>query len=82
MSTRIHYDARFYLMALIFVVFDLETVYLYAWSVAARELGWSAFYAVSIFSAVLLVVLAYVWRSGGLNFMSAMKRLDKAKRME
>jgi NADH-quinone oxidoreductase subunit A len=81
-SARIRYDARFYLVGIIFVVFDLETVYLYAWSVAARDLGWAGFYAVSIFSALLLVMLAYMWRSGGLNVMSAMKRLDKAKRME
>ena len=78
-SARIRYDARFYLIGIIFVVFDLETVYLYAWSVAARDLGWAGFYAVSIFSAILLVVLAYVWRSGGLNVMSPVKRNDQSK---
>ncbi len=73
-SARVRFHARFYVVAMIFVVFDLESVYLFAWSISARDLGWPAYYAVVFFSAVLVVALAYVWRLGGLNFGPRLQR--------
>ena len=67
-SSRIRFDARFYLIAMIFVIFDLESVFLYAWSLVAVQLGKPGYYSVLFFSVMLIVALAYVWRSGGFDF--------------
>jgi NADH-quinone oxidoreductase subunit A len=78
-SARVRYYARFYIVAMIFVVFDLESVYLFSWSVAAKELGWSGYYTILVFSAILLVALAYIWRMGGLDFGPRFRRFDTLK---
>ncbi len=67
-DARVRFNARFYLVAMLFVVFDLESIFLYAWAVAARELGWPGYRAILVFSVILLLALAYIWRMGGLNF--------------
>jgi NADH-quinone oxidoreductase subunit A len=67
-TSRVRFDARFYLIAMIFVIFDLESVFLYAWSLVAVQLGKPGFYSILFFSAMLIVALAYVWRSGGFDF--------------
>ena len=59
---------QFYLVALLFVIFDLETVFLIAWAVVARELGWRGFVEVAVFVGVLLAALAYLWRDGALDW--------------
>lgn len=64
------FSAPFYLVAAFFVVFDLEAVFLYAWAVAGRALGWAAYVEVVIFVAVLAAGLAYLWRTGGLDLAS------------
>jgi NADH-quinone oxidoreductase subunit A len=60
----------FFLVAMFFVVFDLETIFLFAWAVAAKELGWPAFAAVSGFVLVLLVALVYELATGALDWGS------------
>lgn len=60
--------ARFYLLALLFVVFDLEVAFLVAWAVAARDLGWSGYAAASLFALVLGLALVYLWRLGALEW--------------
>jgi NADH-quinone oxidoreductase subunit A len=67
-SARVHFGSRYYLAALLFVIFDLEAAFLFAWAVAARELGRSGLWAVTGFTLVLLVALAYEWRAGALDF--------------
>ncbi len=67
-SSRLRFDAKFYLVAMVFVVFDLESVFLFAWSLAVPELGWAGYVAVLLFVSVLLIALVYIWRSGVLNF--------------
>ncbi len=67
-SSRIRFDARFYLIAMTFVIFDLESVFLYAWSLVAVQLGKAGYYSVLFFSAMVIIALAYVWRSGGFDF--------------
>lgn len=67
-SARVRLSARFYLVAMFFVVFDLEAVFLFAWAVAAREAGWSGYWEVVIFIAVLLAALIYLWRVGALDW--------------
>ena len=78
-TARVRFYARFYVVAMIFVVFDLESVFLFSWSVAAKELGWPGYFAILLFSAILLVALAYVWRMGGLDFGPRFRRFDTMK---
>jgi NADH-quinone oxidoreductase subunit A len=62
------FASRFYLVAMLFVIFDLESLYLIAWAVAARRLGWTGYWEVFVFVVVLLVALGYLWRTGALEF--------------
>jgi NADH-quinone oxidoreductase subunit A len=61
-------SVEFFLVAMFFVVFDLETIFLFAWAVSAKELGWPAFAAVSLFVLVLLVALVYELATGALDW--------------
>jgi NADH-quinone oxidoreductase subunit A len=67
-SARVRLSARFYLVAMFFVVFDLEAVFIFLWSVAAREAGWAGYCEVVIFIAVLVAGLAYLWKVGALDW--------------
>lgn len=78
-SARLRFSSRFYLVAMFFVVFDLESVFLYAWAVSARRVGWTGFFEVTVFVAVLLAALFYLWRLGALSFGPA-ARLDTRTR--
>ena len=67
-SARVRFPAEFYLVAVLFVIFDLEAVFLFAWAVVGRELGWNGYMEVLIFAGVLLLTLAYLWRVGALEW--------------
>ena len=67
-DTRARFSVKFYVVAISFIVFDLETVFLIPWAVEMKELGWSAFVAVSLFVVVLAVGLLYEWKKGGLEW--------------
>ena len=67
-SARVRLSAKFYLIAMFFVIFDLEAVFLFAWAVAARSLGWPAYWEVVIFVGVLVAALVYLWRVGALDW--------------
>ena len=64
----IQFNIRYYMFALVFVIFDVETVFLYPWAVAFNRLGVLAFIEALIFIAILLVALAYAWRKGALEW--------------
>jgi NADH-quinone oxidoreductase subunit A len=66
-SARLRFSANFYLVAMFFVVFDVESVFLFAWAVAARESGWAGYVEAAVFIAVLLSALAYLWLTGALD---------------
>ena len=70
-SARVRLSAKFYLIAMFFVIFDLEAVFLFAWAVAARALGWPAFWEVVVFVGILAAVLVYLWRVGALDWSNA-----------
>lgn len=74
-SARVRFSARYYLVAMFFVVFDLEVVFLFAWAVAARELGWTGYFEVVLFVAVLVACLIYLWKVGGLDWAREPRRL-------
>ena len=68
-DTRARFSVKFYMVAISFIVFDLETIFLIPWAVEMRDLGWGAFLAVLVFIAVLAVGLAYEWKKGGLEWV-------------
>jgi NADH-quinone oxidoreductase subunit A len=67
-SARVRFSVRYYLTAMFFVVFDLEAVFLFAWAVAARELGWTGYCEVLLFVGVLFAALIYLWKVGALDW--------------
>ena len=67
-SAHVRLSVKFYLVAMFFVVFDLEAVYLFAWAVAAREVGWAGYWEVVIFIGVLMAALTYLWGVGALDW--------------
>lgn len=67
-SARLRMTSQFYLMAMLFVIFDLEAVFVFAWAVAVRELGWIGYTTISIFIFFLLIALGYLWRVGALSW--------------
>ncbi len=69
-SARLRFGASFYLIAVLFVIFDLEAAFLFSWAVALREIGWSGYLEGVVFIGVLLVALVYLWRNGGLDVTS------------
>ena len=64
----IQFNIRYYMFALVFVIFDVETVFLYPWAVAFHRLGLLAFIEALVFITILLVALAYAWRKGALEW--------------
>ena len=75
-SARVRLSAKFYLIAMFFVIFDLEAVFLFAWAVAARSLGWPAFWEAAIFVGILLAALAYLWRVGALDWSGVRRHTE------
>lgn len=73
-SARLRLSAKFYLVAMFFVIFDVEALFLYAWAISVREAGWAGFIEAFIFINVLLVGLIYLWRVGGLDWAPASRR--------
>lgn len=67
-SARQRLNARFYLVAMFFVIFDLEAVFIIAWALAARPLGWAGYIEILIFIGVLIAALVYLWRLGALDW--------------
>jgi NADH-quinone oxidoreductase subunit A len=67
-SARVRLSARFYLVAMFFVIFDLEAVFIFAWAVSLRETGWRGYAEGTLFIAVLLATLFYLWRVGALDW--------------
>lgn len=67
-SARGRLSADFYLVALLFVIFDLEVAFLFGWAVAARDVGWSGYGGLLVFVAILAVGLVYEWRRGALDW--------------
>ena len=63
-------DVKFYLTAILFVVFDIEVVFIYPWAALFKDLGWTGFATMSAFITALAVALAYCWKKGALEWES------------
>ena len=72
---RYRFSAKFYLMAMFFLIFDLEALYVIAWSVSARESGWPGYIEMVIFLVILVAGLAYLWRLGALDWAPKPRKL-------
>ncbi len=73
-SARMRFSARFYLVAMLFVIFDLEVVFMFAWAIGARELGWPGYWGLLVFVGILLIGLLYEWRMGALDWIRPRRR--------
>ncbi|MDD5170681.1 MAG: NADH-quinone oxidoreductase subunit A, partial [Syntrophales bacterium] len=67
-TSRINFHIKYYLVAMFFVIFDAEALFIYAWAVAARELGWSGYIAIVVFIGILLIALLYLAETGALDW--------------
>ncbi len=68
-SARIPLSSKFYLVAMLFVIFDLEVVFIFAWAIAARQLGWIGYYGLLVFVGILVAGLIFEWRMGALDWL-------------
>jgi NADH-quinone oxidoreductase subunit A len=67
-SAWFRYPVPFFRVAVFFLIFDLETVFIFAWAVAFEELGWMGWLQITFFILVLLLSLFYIWKKGGLDW--------------
>lgn len=65
---RSQFDVRFYLVAILFIVFDLEAAFIYPWAVSVFDIGWTAWIAMMVFIAELALGLVYAWKKGALDW--------------
>lgn len=77
-TARLRFPIKFYMVAMFFVIFDLEVVFIVAWAIAFKELSWAGYIAVLIFIAVLGIVLLYEWKTGALDFGPSGRKILKA----
>ena len=75
-SAHFRISVHFYLPAILFIIFDLEVVFLFAWAVAVRESGWPGFIEICVFILILLAALFYLWRIGALDWRTQTQRRE------
>ena len=67
-DARMKFDVRFYLVAILFIIFDLEVAFLFPWAVAFKSIGWFGFWSMMLFLAVLTIGFIYEWKKGALEW--------------
>ena len=67
-DARMKFDIRFYLVSILFIIFDLEVAFLFPWAVSFSSIGWIGFWSMMVFLAVLTVGFIYEWRKGALEW--------------
>jgi NADH-quinone oxidoreductase subunit A len=67
-DARMKFDVRFYLVAILFIIFDLEVAFLFPWAITFGELGWFGFWSMMIFLGVLTIGFIYEWKKGALEW--------------
>jgi NADH-quinone oxidoreductase subunit A len=67
-DARLPFDVRFYLVAILFIIFDLETAFLFPWAVSLRNIGHFGFFAMIVFLGILVVGFIYEWKKGALEW--------------
>lgn len=67
-DARMKFDIRFYLVAILFIIFDLEVAFLFPWAVSFADIGWMGFWSMMVFLGVLTIGFAYEWKKGALEW--------------
>ena len=67
-DARMKFDVRYYLVAILFILFDLETAFLFPWGVALRDIGWEGYVSMVVFLFVFIVGFVYIWKKGALDW--------------
>ncbi|MBU1175424.1 MAG: NADH-quinone oxidoreductase subunit A [Alphaproteobacteria bacterium] len=67
-DARMKFDVRFYLVAILFIIFDLEVAFLFPWAASFREVGWFGFWSMMVFLGILTIGFVYEWRKGALEW--------------
>lgn len=75
-AAHIRFSVNFYLLAIFFVIFDMESVFLFAWSVAVEQAGWPGYLEVLVFIGVLVATLIYLWAIGALDWRTQRQRTE------
>ena len=75
-SAQFRISVHFYLTAILFIIFDLEVVFLFAWAVSVREAGWLGFIEISVFIFILVIALIYLWRIGALDWRTSVQKRE------
>ena len=75
-SAQFRISVHFYLTAILFIIFDLEVVFMFAWAVAVEQAGWPGFIEISVFIFILIVALVYLWRIGALDWRTETQRRE------
>ena len=76
-SAKFRISVHFYLTAILFIIFDLEVVFLVAWAVAVRETGWPGFIEICVFIFILMAALFYLWRIGALDWRTQTQKRER-----
>lgn len=77
-DARLRFPVHYYIVAMFFVIFDLEAVFIILWAVSFQETGWLGYWGIFTFIVILFVVLIYEWRMGALDFGPQGKKILKA----
>ena len=67
-NARQKFDVRFYLVAILFIIFDLEVAFLFPWAIAFQDIGWMGYWSMMVFLGVLTVGFVYEWKKGALDW--------------
>ncbi|MCC7021868.1 MAG: NADH-quinone oxidoreductase subunit A [Thermomicrobiales bacterium] len=67
-DARMKFDVRFYLIAILFIIFDIEVAFLFPWAVAFGDIGWFGFWSMMVFLGVLTIGFVYEWKKGALDW--------------
>ena len=81
-SARLRFSSQFYLVAMLFVIFDVEAVFLMLWALGFYELGWPGYIGILVFIGQLAVVLVYEWGIGALNIGADVKKIMKVYKLK
>ncbi len=72
-SAHLRYPVPFYLVAIFFLIFDVEGIYIFTWAVVYKDVGWPGWMRMAFFIVLLLVGLLYIWKHGGLDWRAVYK---------
>lgn len=79
-TAHLRFPVHFYIVAMFFVIFDLEAVFIIAWAIAVKQAGWTGYITIAVFIFILVAVLIYEWRIGALDFGASGKKILKGRR--